>query len=85
MVNSLLRERYPINYIYGFQARGFSYFLTVQKTAAEGLKPYQSKLGKSTATKQQKIKLLRAPEFARTHRNRETNQFPAKDKTISEL
>jgi plexin A len=29
-VNSLSRERYPINYIYGFSSEGFSYFLTTQ-------------------------------------------------------
>ncbi|XP_035717435.1 plexin-A4-like isoform X1 [Vespa mandarinia] len=29
-VNSLSRERYPINYIYGFSSGGFSYFLTTQ-------------------------------------------------------
>ncbi|KAI2798414.1 hypothetical protein BLOT_012695 [Blomia tropicalis] len=46
LVNSLVRKRYPINYVYGFQSRNFSYFLTVQKTQAEGqnAKPYISKL-----------------------------------------
>lgn len=29
-VNSLARERYPINYVYGFSSEGFSYFLTTQ-------------------------------------------------------
>lgn len=29
-VNSLARERYPINYVYGFASEGFSYFLTTQ-------------------------------------------------------
>lgn len=29
-VNSLARERYPINYIYGFSSEGFSYFITTQ-------------------------------------------------------
>ncbi|XP_066584060.1 plexin-A4 [Prorops nasuta] len=29
-VNSLSRERYPINYVYGFSSGGFSYFLTTQ-------------------------------------------------------
>lgn len=50
LVNSLVRDRYPISYIYGFHSRGFSYFLTVQKTQAEGQnpKPFISKLGKST-------------------------------------
>ena len=48
LVNSLVRDRYPISYIYGFHSRGFSYFLTVQKTQAEGQnsKPFISKLGK---------------------------------------
>ena len=32
-VNSLSRERYPINYIYGFSSEGFSYFLTTQPKA----------------------------------------------------
>ena len=27
-VNSLARERYPINYVYGFSSEGFSYLLT---------------------------------------------------------
>ena len=29
-VNSLARERYPINYVYGFSSEGFSYFFTTQ-------------------------------------------------------
>lgn len=29
-VNSLARERFPINYIHGFSSEGFSYFLTTQ-------------------------------------------------------
>jgi plexin A len=29
-VNSLARERYPINYVHGFSSEGFSYFLTTQ-------------------------------------------------------
>ena len=29
-VNSLSRERYPINYVYGFSSGGFSYFMTTQ-------------------------------------------------------
>lgn len=32
-VNSLARERYPINYVYGFSSEGFSYFLTTQMTS----------------------------------------------------
>lgn len=32
-VNSLSRERYPINYVYGFSSEGFSYFLTTQMNA----------------------------------------------------
>lgn len=34
-VNSLSRERYPINYIYGFSSGGFSYFLTTQMKNTE--------------------------------------------------
>ena len=30
-INSLARDRYPVNYIYGFSSGGFSYFLTTQK------------------------------------------------------
>jgi len=30
-INSLARESYPINYVYGFSSGGFSYFLTTQK------------------------------------------------------
>merc|ERR1712181_38814 len=30
-INSLARESYPVNYIYGFSSGGFSYFLTTQK------------------------------------------------------
>ena len=42
-VNSLARERYPINYMYGFSSEGFSYFLTTQKKQT-GPYPYLSKL-----------------------------------------
>lgn len=36
-VNSLARERFPINYVYGFSSEGFSYFLTTQpKNTAPG-------------------------------------------------
>ena len=41
-VNSLARERYPINYMYGFSSEGFSYFLTTQKKQT-GPYPYLSK------------------------------------------
>lgn len=34
-VNSLARERYPINYVYGFSSEGFSYFLTTQMNPAQ--------------------------------------------------
>ena len=42
-VNSLARERYPINYIYGFASEGFSYFLTSQMRHTQP-SPYHSKL-----------------------------------------
>ena len=42
-VNSLSRERYPINYIYGFASEGFSYFLTTQMRHTQP-SPYHSKL-----------------------------------------
>ena len=42
-VNSLSRERYPINYVYGFSSEGFSYFVTTQKKQT-GPYPYVSKL-----------------------------------------
>ena len=42
-VNSLARERYPINYIYGFDSEGFSYFLTSQMRHTSP-SPYHSKL-----------------------------------------
>ena len=42
-VNSLSRERYPINYVYGFSSEGFSYFVTTQKKQT-GPYPYLSKL-----------------------------------------
>lgn len=41
-VNSLARERYPINYIYGFSSGGFSYFLTTQMKYSQS--PFISKL-----------------------------------------
>jgi plexin A len=45
LINSLARDRYPISYVYGFQSRGFSYFLTIQKKSAEASRPFISKLG----------------------------------------
>jgi len=42
-VNSLARERYPINYVYGFASEGFSYFLTTQMQETM-MSPYVSKL-----------------------------------------
>jgi len=42
-VNSLARERYPINYIHGFASEGFSYFLTTQMRQTSP-SPYHSKL-----------------------------------------
>lgn len=44
-VNSLSRERYPINYVYGFSSEGFSYFLTTQlKDLNQQTNSYYSKL-----------------------------------------
>ena len=40
--NSLARDRYPVNYIYGFSSGGFSYFLTTQKLASSS--PFHSRL-----------------------------------------
>jgi len=42
-VNSLARERYPINYIHGFNSEGFSYFLTTQMMETRP-SPYHSRL-----------------------------------------
>ena len=42
-VNSLARERYPINYVHGFSSEGFSYFLTTQMKQTSS-SPFQSKL-----------------------------------------
>ena len=42
-VNSLARERYPINYVYGFSSEGFSYFLTTQMKQTSP-SPFHSKL-----------------------------------------
>ncbi|RWS01684.1 Plexin-A4-like protein, partial [Leptotrombidium deliense] len=44
LINSLARDRYPIKYIYGFESKGFSYFVTVQKKSTEMPKPFISKL-----------------------------------------
>lgn len=42
-VNSLARERYHINYVYGFSSGGFSYFLTTQMRYTQPT-PFISKL-----------------------------------------
>ena len=42
-VNSLARERYPINYIFGFSSEGFSYFLTTQMEESSP-SPFETKL-----------------------------------------
>ena len=44
LVNSLARESYPIQYVYGFSSKGFSYFLTVQKKSTQNAYPFISKL-----------------------------------------
>ncbi|KAI5692529.1 hypothetical protein M8J77_003131, partial [Diaphorina citri] len=43
-VNNLARERYIINYVYGFSSEGFSYFLTTQLKSNIGTSFYISKL-----------------------------------------
>jgi plexin A len=43
MLSPLVRERYPINYIYGFSSEGFSYFLTTQMKQTSP-SPYESKI-----------------------------------------
>ncbi|XP_043221511.1 plexin-A2-like isoform X2 [Amphibalanus amphitrite] len=43
-INSLARERYYINYVYGFGSEGFSYFLTTQMERSNEVTPYISKL-----------------------------------------
>ena len=48
-VNSLARERYPINYVYGFSSEGFSYFLTTQMKQTNP-SPFHSKLVRLTFT-----------------------------------
>lgn len=42
-INSLARERYPINYVYGFASEGFSYFLATQMKYSSP-SPFISKL-----------------------------------------
>lgn len=43
-INNLARERYLVNYVYGFSSGGFSYFLTTQLKSNIGTSPYISKL-----------------------------------------
>eukprot|EP00096_Caligus_rogercresseyi_P001343 TRINITY_DN1211_c0_g2_i1.p1 TRINITY_DN1211_c0_g2~~TRINITY_DN1211_c0_g2_i1.p1 ORF type:complete len:1044 (+),score=347.68 TRINITY_DN1211_c0_g2_i1:181-3132(+) len=43
LVNSLARQTYPINYIYGFSSEEFSYFLTTQMKRT-GASPFHSRL-----------------------------------------
>lgn len=43
-VNNLSRERYIINYVYGFSSGAFSYFLTTQMKSTSPNSPYISKL-----------------------------------------
>ena len=43
-VNSLARERYVIQYVYGFASEGFSYFLTTQMKHTTSTNQYISKL-----------------------------------------
>ncbi|XKL61681.1 hypothetical protein PGB90_001514 [Kerria lacca] len=43
-VNNLSRERYIINYVYGFSSGAFSYFLTTQMKMTSPNSPYISKL-----------------------------------------
>lgn len=43
-VNNLSRERYIINYVYGFSSGSFSYFLTTQMKSSVQTSPYISKL-----------------------------------------
>ncbi|XP_067122898.1 plexin A3-like, partial [Centruroides vittatus] len=44
MINSMSREIYPIKYVFGFSAKGFSYFITVQGKQTSSPKPFISKL-----------------------------------------
>jgi plexin A len=43
LISLVFRERYPINYIYGFSSEGFSYFLTTQMKQTSP-SPYDSKI-----------------------------------------
>jgi len=43
-VNTLNRERYLINYVYGFSSETFSYFLTTQMRSVTSPSPYISKM-----------------------------------------
>ncbi|XP_046483187.1 plexin-A2-like [Neodiprion pinetum] len=43
-VNSLARERFPINYVHGFSSEGFSYFLTTQPESTATGSEFISKL-----------------------------------------
>lgn len=43
-MNSLTRDRFPINYIHGFSSRGNSYFVTVQRKSLAAPKPFITKL-----------------------------------------
>ena len=42
-INSLARDSYPVNYIYGFSSGGFSYFLTTQRKRTSP-SPFHSRL-----------------------------------------
>ncbi|XP_067122903.1 plexin-A4-like [Centruroides vittatus] len=44
MINSMSRESYPIKYVFGFNTKGFSYFITVQGKQTSSPKPFISKL-----------------------------------------
>ncbi|KAG8193494.1 hypothetical protein JTE90_003709 [Oedothorax gibbosus] len=43
-LNSMSREIYPISYVHGFNSKGFSYFVTVQKLSTDPPRPFVSKL-----------------------------------------
>lgn len=46
MVNAMIREKFPIHYVYGFSYGKFSYFLTVQpRQVSPSASDYVSKLG----------------------------------------
>uniref|UniRef100_A0A0K2U8T1 Plexin A [Tribolium castaneum] n=1 Tax=Lepeophtheirus salmonis TaxID=72036 RepID=A0A0K2U8T1_LEPSM len=42
-INSIVKQTYPINYIYGFSSEGFSYFLTTQMKRTQA-SPFHSRL-----------------------------------------